>query len=87
MHEAELRIRFEDRLKAEAILRALEPDNKTAPEGLTVEGYVSDSTLVIKVRTKLGVGTLLNTLDDLVICLSTADRCISDAVQSRSDAF
>lgn len=79
MHEAELRIRFRDRSKAEAILKALEPDNRTAPEGLTVEGVVSDSTLVVRVRTSLGVGTLLNTLDDLIICLSAADRGIEGA--------
>lgn len=80
MYEAELRIRFGDRSRAIAILKALEPDNETAPEGLTVEGYILDSTLIVRVKTNLGIGTLLNTLDDLIICLSAADRGIKSVI-------
>lgn len=76
MHEAELRIQFKDPSRAVAILKALEPDNKTAPEGLSIEGSVLDSTLVIRVKTSLGVGTLLNTLNDLITCISAADKSI-----------
>lgn len=82
LDEVELRVYVDDHLKARALLRALEPDNQSAPERLTIKGWVSGSMLIMKVRSEVKIETILNTLDDLVVCLSTAEKCL-EAVKEK----
>ncbi|MEM2849577.1 MAG: KEOPS complex subunit Pcc1 [Candidatus Bathyarchaeia archaeon] len=76
MDEVELKIHLEDKFKAIVLLKALEPDNKVLPVGLTIKSEVSDSTLIIRIESNVRVETLLNTLDDLLMCFLTAEKCI-----------
>ncbi|MBS7612522.1 hypothetical protein KEJ27_10065 [Candidatus Bathyarchaeota archaeon] len=76
MDEVELKIHLEDKFKATALLKALEPDNKVLPAGLTIKSEVSNSTIIIRIKSNVKVETLLNTLDDLLTCFSTAEKCL-----------
>ncbi|MEM1569097.1 MAG: KEOPS complex subunit Pcc1 [Candidatus Bathyarchaeia archaeon] len=72
----ELKIHLGDRVKALALFKALEPDNKNPPSGLTIKAELSDSTITVKIESNVRVETLLNTLDDLLTCFSTAEKCL-----------
>lgn len=70
--QAEIGIELEDEGMAEAISRALEPDNKTAPKGLKVKAESRGTLLWIEAEVKDRPETLQATLDDLILCLQTA---------------
>jgi DNA-directed RNA polymerase subunit L len=76
LDEVELKIHLEDYFKATALLKALEPDNKILPAGLTIRSELSNSTIIIRIESNVKIETLLNTLDDLLICFSTAEKCL-----------
>ncbi len=76
LDEVELKIHLEDRAKALALLKALEPDNRILPSGLTMRSELSGSTLIIRIESNVKLETLLNTLDDLLMCFSVAEKCL-----------
>jgi len=75
--EAELILRYHDEETAQAIAEAINPDNLQAPEGLKLIVDRSGDELSIKVRCSKGIGSLLSTLDDLLSCLSAAEKTLS----------
>lgn len=60
-----------------AILSALEPDNRTAPPGITIDARCNDSALIASV---IGIGvnilTWRNTIDDLLAHVALALKLI-----------
>jgi hypothetical protein len=76
LDEVELKIHLEDNFKATVFLKALEPDNKILPVGLTIRSELSNSTIIIRIESNVKIETLLNTLDDLLTCFSTAEKCL-----------
>ncbi len=66
-----------------SLARALEPDNRAAPPGITVECRSDDSVLVCVVEVDcsepLGVLRLRNTIDDLLQDLSAAINALKAA--------
>ena len=69
----ELEVTYPDGRAAEAVLNALDPDNK---------GYVSSelrgSTIVFRMDAK-SAGTMRNTADDLLACLKVAEESVGMA--------
>ncbi len=76
MSEARLTLRYIDAERAEAVLRATAPDNMNLPEGLEIEARRDGAELSFIVRSAKGVGTLNSTLDDLLACVSAAEKSI-----------
>lgn len=76
MDEVELKIYLKEESKAFALFKSLEPDNRVLPTGLIMESELSGSTIIIRIKSNVKVETLLNTLDDLLICFSVAEKCI-----------
>lgn len=70
--QAEIIIDLEDEGMAEAISKALEPDNKTAPKGLKVKSENHKTLLRIEAGIQERPETLQATLDDLILCLQAA---------------
>jgi hypothetical protein len=75
--EAELILRYPDEKMAQAIAEAVNPDNLQVPEGLKLFIDRKGNELKIMVRCSKGVGSLLATLDDLLSCLSAAEKTLS----------
>ena len=66
----ELEVTYPDGRAAEAVLNALDPDNK---------GYVSSelrgSTIVFRMEAR-SAGTMRNTVDDLLACIKVAEESV-----------
>jgi len=76
--EATVTIQYRDRRTAETILRAIEPDNLTTPEGVKIEAEARGGVATIKVECRRGIGSLVATLDDLLSCIQAAEKAIEE---------
>lgn len=76
--EATVTIQYRDRRTAEAILRAIEPDNLTTPEGVKIEAEAGRGVVTINLECRRGIGSLVATLDDLLSCIQAAEAAIEE---------
>lgn len=74
--EAELSFTYESEQEAESIVKAVSPDNVKVPIGLSVKMMVSNCHSQVSVSCEKSLETLLATLDDLLACMSTAERTL-----------
>jgi hypothetical protein len=72
--EAKLSFTYETEREAESVVRAVSPDNVKAPSGVTVTTARDGSDLFGIVRCERSLQTFLATLDDLLACISVAER-------------
>ncbi len=74
--------------RAEALVRALEPDNLQAPRGVKVECKAEGPRLICNVSVECndprGILRLRNTLDDLVLNLRAASSALEAGLSSKS---
>lgn len=64
---------------AEAVARAVSPDNTEVPSGLVVETRRIGSKVFALVKCEKGLSTFIATIDDLLSCVSVAERAFSVA--------
>jgi len=74
--ETRITIRYGSPEAAEAIMRAIAPDNLGAPEGTSIEAHVDEGTLSVLVVSSRGLGSLVSTLDDLLSCVQAAEAAL-----------
>ena len=60
-------------------MKALMPDNVNFPKGLSMTIFSRDNTLVFELLSKIGINTLLNTIDEVLEHISIARKVIRDA--------
>jgi hypothetical protein len=72
-------IRLSGKSELQAIMKALMPDNVNFPEGLSMKIFSRDNTLVFELLSKIGINTLLNTIDEVLEHISIARKVIRDA--------
>jgi hypothetical protein len=77
--EAEIRLCYGDEREAEAVAKAVSPDNVEVPPGLTVETEREKSEVLTRVECKLRLETFIATLDDLLACVSVAEKSFAVA--------
>lgn len=77
--EAEIRLSYENKREAKAVVQAVSPDNLRIPAGLRIETTRSGSELVTRIRCDLRLQTLIATIDDLLSCVSIAEKAFSVA--------
>jgi hypothetical protein len=75
--EATVTIEYVDQRSAEAILRAIEPDNLTTT-GVEIEADATEGVVTINVMCVRGVGSLVATLDDILSCIQAAEAAIGE---------
>ena len=73
--KAVLRIRYGDLASAEAVMRAISPDNLKA-EGISIDAVSRGCVLEVRVICGRGVGSLVATLDDVLSCISAAEKAL-----------
>ena len=80
---AKIRVHVEIRLSGKsefrAIMKALMPDNVNFPKGLSMKIFSQNNTLVLELLSKIGINTLLNTIDEILEHISIARKVIRDA--------
>ena len=72
-----IELKFSKQSETEAILKALIPDNINFPEGLSMDLSSKDSTTIyIKFSSSTEIGTLINTVDEVLQDISLAKKVI-----------
>ncbi|MDH5448768.1 MAG: KEOPS complex subunit Pcc1 [Candidatus Bathyarchaeota archaeon] len=82
--EARLSFAYETGREARAVVEAVSPDNVKTPQGLSVETVRSDCCLLALVRCEKSFGTFLATLDDLLACISVAEKAFETVKTQKS---
>jgi hypothetical protein len=72
--EAEIRLAYKNEREAEAVASAVSPDNMEVPQGLHIETIRNGSEVYTKIDCKTRLQTLIVTLDDLLACVSVAEK-------------
>lgn len=67
---------------AEAVAKAVSPDNVKTPSGLVVETRRRRSNVLTTVKCEKELSTFIATIDDLLSCVSIAEKALSAAKKS-----
>jgi len=85
--EARISLAYQDEMKAKAIKEAISPDNTSMPKGLSIETFVEENRVVTVIKySGDNFLTLQSTIDDLLSCVSVAEKSIS-ALKARGKNF
>jgi hypothetical protein len=79
--EAEIRLTYQNKREAEAVAKAVSPDNLEVPPGLHIETVRNGSDVLTTVECQTRLQTLIATLDDLLACVSVAEKTFNVAKQ------
>jgi hypothetical protein len=74
--EAKIRLEYEDARIAEAIAKAVSPDNFKTPKGLMVRTTWKDGRVLTTVKCEKSLPTFIATIDDLLFCTAIAERTL-----------
>jgi tRNA threonylcarbamoyladenosine modification (KEOPS) complex Pcc1 subunit len=74
--EAKITLEYKDLKTASAIANAVSPDNFSAPSNLFIKTSIQKNQVFTEIRTEENLSTLIATIDDLLSCISTAEKTI-----------
>ena len=77
--EAEIKLSYKNEREAEAVAKAVSPDNVEVPPGLFVKTVRRGSKVFTTVECQTKLQTFIATLDDLLSCVSVAEKAFSVA--------
>ena len=72
--EARISLEYDDEKIAEAIVKAISPDNVEYGEMLSVKTFKEGNMVISLVFCKEKIGTFISTIDDLLRCISVAEK-------------
>ena len=72
--EAKIRLNYQNEREAQAVAQAVSPDNMELPSGLYVKTVRNGSEVLTTVQCQTRLQTLIATLDDLLACVSVAEK-------------
>ncbi|MEM3378526.1 MAG: KEOPS complex subunit Pcc1 [Candidatus Bathyarchaeia archaeon] len=76
MLEAQITVEYGDEQTADAVAKAVSPDNFKAPSGLSITTIKKGKLVLSEVKTEGSFATFLATIDDLLFCISTAEKAL-----------
>jgi hypothetical protein len=79
--EAEICLSYRNEREAETVTKAISPDNMELPKGLQIETIQHDSEVNTKIKCQTRLATLIATIDDLLACVSVAEKSFKIAKQ------
>jgi tRNA threonylcarbamoyladenosine modification (KEOPS) complex Pcc1 subunit len=74
--EAEIILDYEEAEIAEAVAKAVSPDNFKTPRGLSIKTTWKKEKVLTKIKCKRKLSTFIATIDDLLFCISTAEKTL-----------
>jgi len=74
--EAEIILEYDDSKIAEAIAKAVSPDNFKTPKGLFIKTTRKANRVITRLNHSGKFSTFIATIDDLLFCVSTAEKTI-----------
>ena len=72
--ETKIVISYKNEKEAEVVSKAVSPDNIEIPSGLFINTTTDGSKVLTTVECRTGLKTLISTLDDLLACISVAEK-------------
>jgi len=75
--KAEIKLCYTNEREAEAVAKAVSPDNVEVPPGLFVKTVRSGSEVFTTVKCQTKLQTFIATLDDLLSCVSVSEKAFS----------
>jgi hypothetical protein len=87
--EAEIRLCYGNEREAEAVAKAVSPDNVEVPPGLTVKTVREKTEVLTRVECQTRLETFIATLDDLLSCVSVAEKTftVAEKFKASKDAL
>ena len=79
MLKAEILLDYDNSIIAQAIAKAVSPDNTKTPKGLTVKTVSNGGKVVTTIDARRKFATFIATIDDLLFCVSIAEKTIQAA--------
>jgi hypothetical protein len=80
--EATITLEYGDPKTADAIAKAVSPDNFKTPTGLYIKTARNGNSVLTEVKAEGKLATFIATIDDLLFCVSTAEKTLH-AVKAR----
>ena len=77
--KAEIRLKYKNELEAQAVSQAVSPDNMELPPGLYIKTVRSGIEVLTTIECQTRLQTLIATLDDLLACVSVAEKTFNVA--------
>ena len=77
--EAEITLEYDDAKDAEAVAEAVSPDNFKVPPSLSIKTTSKGNEVVTYIRCKRKIPTFIATIDDLLFCVSIAEKTLQTA--------
>jgi tRNA threonylcarbamoyladenosine modification (KEOPS) complex Pcc1 subunit len=77
--EAEITLEYAEARVAEAVAKAVSPDNFKTPEGLSVKTTWKDEKVITTIKCIGKLSTFIATIDDLLFCTTTAEKTLQTA--------
>ena len=82
--DAEIRLSYKNAKEAEAVARAVAPDNRKVPVGLVVKTFRKGNSVVTNIACETNLQTLMATIDDLLESVSVAEDALAGTRKSQS---
>jgi hypothetical protein len=79
--EAEVTLEYDDVKLAEAVAEAVSPDNFKTPTDLSIKTSRRIKKITTHIDCKGKLSTFIATIDDLLFCVSTAEKTVRTAKQ------
>ena len=77
--EAKITLSYENESEAEAVAKAVSPDNVRVPSGLLIRTIRRGARVLTLVRCEMKLQTFIATIDDFLCCVSVAEKAFSAA--------
>lgn len=77
--EAKITLSYENEREAEAVAKAVSPDNVRVPSGLFIRTIRRGARVLTLVRCEMKLQTFIATIDDFLCCVSVAEKAFSAA--------
>ena len=77
--EAEIILEYGEAKIAEAVAKAVSPDNFKTPKGLSIKTAWKDKKVVTLIKFDGALPTFIATIDDLLFCTATAEKTLQTA--------
>jgi len=74
--EAEIVLEYENARTADAIAKAVSPDNFKTPKGLSITTTRRGNKVLTQIRSEGKFATFIATIDDLLFCISVAEKVL-----------
>jgi len=77
--EAKIILEYDNAKTAESIAKAVSPDNFKTPSGLSIRTTWKKEKVITQIKCTRKLPTFIATIDDLLFCVSTAEKTLQTA--------